>query len=160
MFRLICLALLLAGCVAYTEPPTADQGRIQPDPTSYTIGFVDTAISFYKTHGLEETVAYFSSEESRLDQWYVFIVDGESGKTIAHPDPSMIGYDTAGGVDVVGKLYGPDIMSADENGKWVDYVWESPITGKLHQKHAWIIRHDGLLFGSGWYEEEEFKQQE
>lgn len=160
MLRLCILALLLAGCVAEYRGPADVQGRIQPDPTSYTVGFVDTAVSYYIENGLEKTVRYFSSEESRLDQWYVFIVDAESGKTIAHPDPSMIGYDTAGSVDLTGNLYGPEMMSADENGKWVDYVWENPVTGKMHRKHTWMIRRDGLLFGSGWYEDEEYVAQE
>ena len=29
-----------------------------------------------------------------------------------------------------------------------------PNTGEETLKHVWIVRHDGLFFGSGWYEEE------
>lgn len=176
MLRMLIFTLLLAGCVAAPvasdgEPPLASNGpsspgfwdcepgpRIEPDPTSYTVGIVDSAVSFYIENGLEETVAYHSTKESRLDQWYVFIIDVETGKTIAHPDPAMIGFDAATGVDATGYLYGPEILSADENGKWVEYVWESPITCLLHKKHSWIVRYDGLLFGSGWYEDEEYQE--
>ena len=159
MLRLIICALLLSGCVAIpvaspSSPGEDVEARIEPDPTSYTVGFVDTAISFYIENGRERTVEYFCTEESMLDQWYVFIVDAQSGKTISHPDPIYIGYDTAGSVDVTGYAHGAEIMSADEDGKWVSYVWMNPITNDLHQKHTWAIRYDGLIFASGWYEEE------
>ena len=157
MFRMLICALLLAGCVVAPASSDLDedvQAHIEPDPTSYTVEFVDTAVRFYIDNGLEETVEHFSSEESRLAQYYIFIVDGESGKTIAHPDPVFIGYDTAGSVDATGYAHGIEIMSADEEGKWVSYVWTHPDTNELHQKHAWVIRHDGLIFASGWYEEE------
>ena len=161
MLRLIVCALFLLGCVG-VPVGTGDeaggeggvQASIQPDLTSYTVGFVDTTVSFYVDNGLERSVAYFSSEESRLDQWYVFIVDVETGRTIAHPDPIYIGYDTAGSVDVTGYAHGLEIMSADEDGKWVSYVWMNPVTDEFHKKHTWAIRYDGLIFASGWYEEE------
>ncbi len=38
-------------------------------------------------------------------------------------------------------------------GKWVSLVFHNPDTGKVTRKHAWIVRHDGLYFGSGWYEQ-------
>ena len=28
----------------------------------------------------------------------------------------------------------------------------NPESGENRQKHTWIVRHDGLLFGSGWYD--------
>ena len=28
----------------------------------------------------------------------------------------------------------------------------NPETGDDRQKHTWAVRHDGLLFASGWYE--------
>lgn len=160
MFRLIFCTLLLAGCVAIPgESFTVDENGIEPDPDSYTLEIVDTAIEFYKTNGLEKTVEYYSSGESVLDQWYVFII-GEDGYTIAHPEPSSIGRDPSERIDPTGYFYGDDILSADEQGKWVHYVRKNPETGGLHQKHTWVIRYDGLIFGSGWYEEEEIAVEE
>ena len=34
----------------------------------------------------------------------------------------------------------------------VDYVFMNPVTGLQDWKHAWVVRHDGLIFWSGWYE--------
>ena len=28
--------------------------------------------------------------------------------------------------------------------------WEKPETGRNQQKHTWVVRHDRLLFASGW----------
>ena len=45
------------------------------------------------------------------------------------------------------------MLRADEDGLWVDYVFLNPATDRQQVKHAWAVRHDGLLIGSGWYEE-------
>ena len=155
MFRLLVFSLFLAGCVAIPiNGNDLVEVHIEPDPESYTIGFVETALAFYADNGLDKTVEYYSSEESRLYQYYVFIVDAATGLTIAHPDPIFIGYNTKESVDATGYAHGIEIMSADEDGKWVEYVWVHPETNELHQKHTWAIRRDGLIFASGWYGEE------
>ena len=147
--------LFLVGCVPINpDGGDLDEAIIEPDPDSYTIGFVETALVYYADNGLDKTVEYYSSEESRLYQYYVFIVDAETGLTIAHPDPIFIGYNTRESVDATGYAHGIEIMSADENGKWVTYAWIHPETNELHEKHTWAILHDGLIFASGWYEEE------
>ena len=86
-------------------------------------------------------------------QWYVFII-GEDGYTIAHYRPESVGRDPALRVDANGYFYGDDILSATEVGKWVSYVHDKPDTGEVTRKHTWVVRHDGLFFGSGWYEKE------
>ena len=44
------------------------------------------------------------------------------------------------------------MLKADEKGLWVDYLFLNPDTGNQEYKHSWVVRHDGLLFGSGWYQ--------
>ena len=44
-------------------------------------------------------------------------------------------------------------MGATGAGRWVGYVFDNPDTGKATRKHAWIVRHGGLYFRSGWYEQ-------
>ena len=46
--------------------------------------------------------------------------------------------------------FGDDILSATEEGKSVSYVYSNPETGEEGRKNAWIVRHDGLYFGSSW----------
>ena len=47
------------------------------------------------------------------------------------------------------------MLTATEEGKWVGYVYLNPTTEKEEQKHTWVVKHDGLIFGSGWYERQQ-----
>ncbi len=140
------------GVVASIPPRSA--------PAEYTKFFVNNAISRYETHGLEATLAYYNREESIDGQWYVFIID-ENDLVIGHPDAHRLGLDLKGWVtlDATGYDFGPDMLSATEEGKWVSYVYQNPESGgigddhigALEYKHVWVVRHDGLLFASGWH---------
>ena len=128
-----------------------ERGPGKSDAPAYTKAFVQQAMNLYVALGLEETVAYYNTRESIDGQWYVFIIDTD-GYTIAHHNPQFRGRDPSLRVDAMGYFYGDDLLSATEAGHWVDYVLLDPESGENSQKHTWIVRHDGLLFGSGWYE--------
>ena len=128
-------------------------------PADYTKFFVNNAISRYESDGIAATLAYYNRVESVDGQWYVFIVD-ERDLVIAHPDGSLAGLDLKGplGTDANGYNFGQEMLSAGDEGRWVSYVYRDPETrsigtdfGELQLKNAWVVRHDGLLFGSGWY---------
>ncbi len=137
------LILFVVGCVAIpTENEAADYTRSQ----------VQDAIRYYDRNGRDAAVEFYSSEESRHGQWYVFIVD-EHGYVIATPNTDLIGRDPALRVDASGYFYGDDLMSATEAGKWISYIFPHPQTGENARKLTWVVRHDGLLFASGFYEE-------
>ena len=126
-------------------------------PAEYTRFFVEGAIARYETQGLEATLAHYNREESVEGQWYVFIID-ENDLVIAHPDPERLGLDVKGwvGTDANGYNFGPEMLSATEDGKWVSYVYRNPEDGGIgagdfELKNVWVDRHDGLLFASGWY---------
>ena len=130
------------------------------NPVEYTKHFVDKAISRYESEGLDATLAYYSRPDSVDGQWYVFIID-ENDLAIAHPDPGRIGLDLKGwvGTDANGYEFGQDMLAAPEEGRWVSYVYRNPESGdidsgdfsELQLKNAWVVKHDGLLFVSGWY---------
>ena len=128
-----------------------ERGPGKSDAPAYTKAFVQQAMNLYVALGLEETVAYYNTEESVDGQWYVFIIDPDD-YTIAHHNPRFRGRDPSLRVDATGYFYGDDLLSATEAGDWVDYVLLNSESGENRQKHTWIVRHDGLLFGSGWYE--------
>ena len=126
-------------------------------PAEYTRWVVDSAIARYEAQGLEATTAHYNRAESVDGQWYVFIIDGND-LVIAHPDPGRLGLDLKGwvGTDINGYQFGPAMLSATEDGKWVSYVYRNPESGGIGEddfelKNVWVERHDGLLFGSGWY---------
>ena len=123
----------------------------------YTRFFVESAIARYETQGREATLSHYNREESVDGQWYVFIID-ENDVVIAHPDPDRRGLDVKGwvGTDANGYNFGPEMLSATEDGKWVSYVYRNPEVGGIGSgdfelKNVWVDRHDGLLFASGWY---------
>ena len=126
-------------------------------PAEYTQFFVESAIARYEAQGLEAALAHYNSPRSIDGQWYVFIID-ENDLVIGHPDPERRGLDVKGwvGTDANGYNFGPEMLAATEEGKWVSYVYRNPETGGIGSgdfelKNVWVERHDGLLFASGWY---------
>ena len=144
LILILALTLLVSGCVAI---PTKNE------PAAYTQSIVRDAIRLYDNEGRQAAFDHYSSTENVDGPWYAFIV-GEDGRTIAHFRPELIGRDPALRVDVTGYFYGDDLLSATEKGKWVSFVFYNPNTDEETLKHVWIVRHDGLFFGSGWYEQE------
>ena len=122
-------------------------------PEAYTNYFVREAIRRYESDGLDSTVAYYNTKESVDGQWYVFMID-EYGTVIAHANPALVGQPVD---DVLGPNNYPTgaavAASADENGAWFDYTFTNLATGSVETKHSWMVIHDGITFGSGWYEE-------
>ena len=102
---------------------------------------------------MEDTVAYYNTRESVDGQWYAFIVDGESGVTIAHHNPALRGRDPSLRMDATGHFYGDDLLAASESGSWVEYVIINPETGENQRKHTFAVLHDGYIFASGWHEQ-------
>ncbi len=117
----------------------------------YLCAFVDVALLGYESIGREATLAYYNSPESVEGQWYVFII-GEDGRIAAHYIPELVGADANELVDSEGYAYGPELLKASETGRWVSYLYLNPETGEEQRKHTWVVRLDGLIFGSGWYE--------
>ena len=178
---LLMVSMLFTGCGARNAEkapePTNDEAEemvgaataaipSKSAPTDYTKHFVESAISRYETQGLDATLAYYNSEESIDGQWYIFVIN-EDDLVIGHPDPERRGLDLKGwvGTDANGYNFGPEMLSVTEEGKWVSYVYRNPESGGIGSggfelKNAWAVRHDGLLFGSGWYiEADEFTEQ-
>lgn len=141
---ILILALFVAGCVAIPS---------KNEPAAYTKALVQDAIRFYNQEGLQAAIDHYSSPEIVDGPWYPFIID-EDGYTIAHFNPAIRGRDPALYVDSSGYFFGDDLMSATEAGIWISYLATNPETGTEMRKHTWLVRYDGLIFGSGWYEKE------
>ena len=123
------------------------------DPAVYTQHLVNEAVSMYETQGLEATISYYNTAESVDGQWYVFIVDAEDSFLSHAPSPSLLGTDLKAVVGSDGFELGKEIAKATEEGHWVEYLWPNPSTETEEMKRSWVIRHDGLIFGSGYYGE-------
>ena len=122
-------------------------------PAQYTQSLVQEAIERYDRKGRDAVIEYYNNREIVDGQWYVFIMD-ENGISVAHPiRKDFIGTDRSQAKDVNGKPYGQELVAATEQGRWVIYVFENPSTKELQQKQTWVVKHNGLIFGSGWYED-------
>ena len=144
---------LLFGSGWYQVMPSLATAVTKAQPAEYTVAVVDRALRYYKAYGREEAVAYYNTPESVDGEWYVYIFD-EDDQLIAHANPDLLGMDLKEelGLDSTGYHFGDDMLKATEAGLWVHYVFVNPATGEEETKHAWAVRHDGLLIGSGWYE--------
>ena len=130
-----------------------ERGPGKSDAPAYTRAFVQQATNLYVALGLEETVAYYDTKESVDGQWYVFIID-ENQTIIAHAaDPDLVGKHVSQALGPNSYPTGSAVAaSADQDGAWFDYTYANPASGVVETKHSWMVIHDGITFGSGWYE--------
>ena len=139
---------LLFGSGWYEAAPAADE------PAAYTKSLVRQAIARYRADGREAALAHYNSAESVDGPWYVFVAD-EDDTLVAHaavPENVGVSLGDARFTGADGFAFGEALAAADEYGVWVTYDFLNPGSGRTETKHSWAIRHDGLLFGSGWYE--------
>ena len=113
--------------------------------------YVNKAVARYDMDGLDEVISHYNSQDSLDGQFYLFLI-GADDNYLAHPIfPHLIGSDIKNVVGSDGQELGREIAQATEEGVWVEYLWPHPVSRKEQQKVTWAIRHDGLIFASGYY---------
>ena len=123
------------------------------EPAEYTEYFVRQAIRKYESEGLDATASYYNTQESVDGQWYMFIFDQDDMMLAHAANPDLVGRPASAAVGPNMYPAGEGVVSvADEDGEWFSYSFTNPATGAAEAKHSWIVEHDGLTFGSGWYE--------
>lgn len=148
---LVFSLLAFTGGQPKSAPAPAHPSNVA-DPNAFTQEFVQQAIDYYDSHGRADTVAFYNTTESVNGHWYAFILD-ENEIMISHPlRKDRIGTGRDARVDSTGYAYGPEMAAATEAGVWVSYHFENPQTAMDTLKHTWVVRHDELYFGSGWWE--------
>ena len=121
------------------------------DVAGSTKEYVSKAIAKYNDDGLDAVIAHYNSQDSLDGQFYLFLI-GADDNYVAHPIfPHLIGTDIKAVVGSDGQELGKEIAQATEDGIWVEYLWPHPVSRKEQQKVTWAIRHDGLIFASGYY---------
>ncbi len=132
-----------------------EQDAVVEEPAAYTQAFVEQAIQRYEVEGLEAALDYYNDESSISGQWYVFIIDSED-MIIGHaPAPDLLNTDVKNIVAPNGYAFGKEVATVTEEGRWINYFWPNPESGMEELKRSWVIRHDGMVFGSGYYLTEE-----
>ena len=129
------------------EPPA----WLDAEPRAYTVEYVEGAIDRYEQDGLDALVAYYNSVSAFEGDWYLFVIDAND-TYIVHPLlPHLIGTDIKDVVGANGYELGKEIAKATEDGHWIDYIWPHPVTLFNAPKSTYAIRHDGMIFASGYY---------
>ena len=136
----------------YTPQSTQERPWIGADPYEFTVGYVNRAIEAYK----EDPAAmleYYNSVASYEGEWYLFATN-ENDIYVVHPLlPRLIGTDIKDVKDpATGYELGKALAAAtDQKGVTVEYDWPHPATGYPAPKISYAIRHNGMLFASGYY---------
>ena len=141
---------IISGYYGETPPVVGPRAAAQ--------AYVETAIAAY-AEDPEAAKAYYQSEESvdRELDLYLIIIEGTT-ITLNGGFPGGVGADVTGrlGRDAINKEYGKEFVSADENGKWVDYLIPDPFSDyTLYRKHTWVIRVGDRIFAAGSWDKDE-----
>ena len=129
----------------------AGHSALTKDVENSTKEYVNKAIAKYEKDGLKATIDFYNSQDSLDGQFYLFFI-GADDNYLAHPIfPHLIGTDIKDVVGSDGQELGREIAQATEEGIWVEYLWPHPVSRKEQQKVTWAVRHDGLIFASGYY---------
>ena len=134
------------------DAPPPWQGANQRE---YTVDYVNRAIERYESDGLEAMKAYYNSVAAFEGQWYLFATDANDIYHVHPLLPRLIGTDIKDVVGSDGYELGKEIAKATEEGHWIEYIWPHPSTLRNAPKVAYAVRHDGMIFASGYYPEPE-----
>ncbi len=124
---------------------------IDADPVEHTVAYVEEAVDRYKQGGLQALLDYYNSVASFHGQFYLFATDADD-IYIVHPlFPHLRGTDIKDVVDPTGFALGEEFARVGEEPVWIEYLWPHPITLLDEPKVAYAVRHDGIMFASGYY---------
>ena len=106
----------------------------------------------YINKGEEAALAAVGAVPDEPVSTYAFVADPNTGTTLAQgTDPTltyMLDWDAIASVphveDVLDKM-------RTGSGSWIGYSVINPVTGEVENKRTWLMMHDGLVFGSGYY---------
>ena len=107
----------------------------------------------YNNKGRDAAFAALNTISGEPVSTYVFVVDPATGIVQAqNVDPNLIG--ATSDWDVISStLQVDDILNEIRRGTgtWASYTHTNPVIGEAENKRTWLIMHDGLVFGSGYY---------
>ncbi|WP_028631208.1 cache domain-containing protein [Metapseudomonas resinovorans] len=98
------------------------------------------------------------SPRFREDDLYVFVIDLDTGRYLAHGyNLRLLGVEFASVRDPDGKPVGAPILALmkDRREGGYDYRWKNPVTGKVEDKYALLRKTGHLLVAVGYYKKPE-----
>ena len=152
----VVMSVLLMGCTTMKSMQSMNR-RIPECPKCGTMvqEMVNKAIALYDSIGKEAFERFHTDKAFRDGELYIFVHQAQDGIRVSHSvDTALVGHKTDTTViDPAGIDTGKFIREvATEEGNWVRYRWEDPITKKILSKKSWVRMRDGYVFGCGLYE--------
>lgn len=86
-----------------------------------------------------------------ISKRYVFVIDFDTKKIVAHPNTELLGEDSFALINASESEESILENLKKNEGHWIYYNFINPETGNLEPKTSWFKLHDGLIFGSGFY---------
>ena len=145
--------LIFASGYYAGDPESGPPAWRDADPRDYTVQYVNQAIERYERDGLDSMLNYYNSVASFEGQWYLFATDASDIYHVHPLIPALIGTDINNVVGSDGYELGKELAKAVDGGEgvWVEYLWPHPVTLREVPKVGYAVRHDGMLFASGYY---------
>ncbi|MEE9339546.1 MAG: cache domain-containing protein [Methylococcaceae bacterium] len=114
---------------------------------------------------VEEVIKKYDNEEKELsalenflefninstEKRYAFVIDYDTKKIVAHPNTELLGQDSFALINASESEESILENLKNNDGHWVYYDFTNPETGNEEPKTSWFKLHDGLIFGSGFY---------
>ena len=82
---------------------------------------------------------------------YAFVIDMNLTTIVAHPNSELIGQDSFALINASESKESILENLKNNDGHWVYYNFTNPETDIIEPKTSWFKLHDGLIFGSGFY---------
>lgn len=82
---------------------------------------------------------------------YAFVIDMNLTTIVAHPNSELIGQDSFALINASESKESILENLKNSDGHWVYYNFTNPETETIEPKTSWFKLHDGLIFGSGFY---------
>jgi len=135
---MLFVCVFFAGLVVAADKATKDE----------CVAKCKEAATMVKEKGVEATLDAIKDRNGPFvwKDTYVFCIDVESGKMLAHPiKPKLIGKMLMGIKDTNGKMFFVEYVNkAKSKGEgWVDYMWPKPGEKKSSPKLSYIYRVPG-----------------
>jgi hypothetical protein len=117
--------------------------------------FSERAAAYIKLVGEERAFADFTRPDAGFvdGELYVFCYDKDGVNKAHGANPAFVGKNLIHIKDPDGKEPNFEIVKIGfEQGKgWVDFKWPNPVTKKIQQKSAYVIRTNDVVCGTGYY---------
>lgn len=139
--------------ISIQEKLTTSQDKINKDYQNAQI-IVNLVIKNYDKNNqeIESIMNNLGFNINSVNKKYVFVYEMDTKNMVAHPNPDLIGKNVFDLVEVLVPLDQINSELTSDGESIMRYEWINPETSTEQVKTSYLKLHDGLVFGSGYFE--------